>query len=147
MNLGQHVETRRKEEDLSGWNWKLTSLSSTWLTDHADNIASSELRMNISKTLQTLVIVDVAHNLQLFTFTLQIVENKIFSLSSNVCNSSGDGCLLFEEISDLTQGIEFLNEIRNTDSDIKLVGIWIGLWRFFQFFDHVWSVLIILSGV
>lgn len=147
MNFRQHVKTWGKEEDFSRRDWKLASLSSAWLTNDTDNISSSELRMNFSKTLETLVVVDITHNLQFFTLTLQIVENKIFSLCSDVCNSACNRCLFFEEIAYLAQGIVLFDKIWYTDSDIELVGIWICLWGFFQFFDHVWSVLIILSGV
>lgn len=147
MDLRQHVKTGREEEDLSRGNWELSSFGSAWLPNDTYNISSSKFRVNFSETLETFMVVDVAHNLKFLSVAFQVIENQIFPLSPDVGNSCTDWCLFLDKFALLTQWFILLDELWNAKFNVEFVRIRVGLWWFFKFIDHFRSVLIILGRI
>lgn len=93
--------------------------------------------MDISKSLKALVVVDVTHDLEPLSITLQIVKDKVLSLSSDVGDSTGQRNSLFEELAFLAGWVILRDELRNGDADVELMRVRVSLRGLFQFVNHV----------
>lgn len=147
MGLWKHVKARRKQNDFSGGYWQLASVCSAWLTNNTDDIASSELWVNISKGLKAFMVVDVTHNLKSFSITLQIIKDEVLSLGPNVGDSTSQRNSLLKELAFFTGWIIFSNKLRKSNANVELVWVRVCLRGLFELIDHIGSVLIVLSWI
>jgi hypothetical protein len=103
--------------------------------------------VDFSEALLAFVVVDVAHHLKTFAFTLQVIKDQAFACGSDVGDSARQRDSLFEELVVLAQGVKLGDEVGNGDGDVELVRVRVSFGGFFHFLDHVGSIFIVLSGV
>ena len=83
------------------------------------------------------MIVNVTHYLESLSITLQIVKDKVLSLSSDVGDSTRQRNSLFEELAFLAGGVILGDEFRNGDADLELMRVRVSLRGLFEFVNHV----------
>ena len=136
VRLWKHVKAGRKEQNLSWGNGKFISVGSAGTANDSDDISSPEDSMILFECFFSLVIATVAHDLQFFSFTSDIIENKVFSLAANVGDSPSNSGLLFVENSLFGVIFEGVDELANGQLDIELMRIRICLRTLHQLVHH-----------
>lgn len=122
--MGQHVEAGRQQLDLGGHHRQLALLGLAGMSDHADNVAPSQLGRVHLEVLLGLVGLGAGHHLQLDALAAQIVEDELGARLPDGMDSPR------HTQGDILQGLAVLqirlvlgDEVLQRDADVELVGI------------------------
>lgn len=121
---GKHVETGRQQLDLRGLESQFSGFGSAWVSDTTDDVPSSETVVELVEIFGSLVDLVVSHNLDFEGGSLEVVEDEVVSLFTNICDTASNASAFLQKGSFfLNHSLILLDEFVNLELLVKFMGV------------------------
>lgn len=132
VGLGQHAQTGGQQLDLLGEDGQFTTLRLTRAPTDTNNITTTQKIMDSSKVVSsTFAVSSRRHDLDLHTFTVQIVESELGTRRTLVVDTTSHSDHFFRDLAGFQLAVLF-NEGRESHVHLELVRVRVGRLVFAQ---------------